>query len=437
MPPRKSERVTEKSKIDLSKHEKLLEVDLQGNANLSNTSTSLKTSTEYFEFQDADLKMEPSIKESEKQSSESDSVQLSAHPNSTKKRIEQIFSRKLKLLIRKVYLMCEIKSGQFFVKNQMKNQYLVAMTLSGLPPHILRIFDPVLVAEGKTLKNSVAMLATWWKNNIGSRMLPTNPKLQLSGARKNKILELKLAFFTKNAYEDDSVKLFALVCHGLGVNVRFVHSLDMLPATGVQKDNGSPSKFQYCPRFWVEFYSAFDERWISVDCIRGLVDERNRLENKTKPHSFVISIDSTECIQDLTEKYATDYLEKSFRLRKDEDKWLKELILRLNSEKVHMKSSLTDLDQISAKEELEKSIEIPKTLSAMKNHPKLMLESQLRKYEVFYPVKKAVGRFKDESVFLREHVKKVRSKDAWLSQCARIVKVKLNIILLNYYLTNI
>jgi hypothetical protein len=69
------------------------------------------------------------------------------------------------------------------------------------------------------------------------------------------------------------------------------------------------------------------------------------------------------------------------------------------------------------------STEIPKTLSSMKNHPTLILESQLRKYEVFYPVQKPVGYFKDEAVYFRENVKKVRSKDAWLSQCARIVKV--------------
>lgn len=425
MPPRKStRRASAKSKVDTSNHNELLEIDLEVKNNIMNMPLSVKTSTEYFEFHDADLKMEPSPKEEREEqehSSEPESVSLPVRRNNQKNSIEQGFSRKLRLLIRKVHLMCEIKSGQFFVKNQMKNQELVAMTLSGLPPHILRIFDPVLVAECKTLKNSVAMLATWWKNNIGSRMLSADPKV-FKITRKRKIIELKLAFFSKSAYEDDSVKLFALVCHGLGVNVRFVHSLNMISASSAQNNSGSPSKLQYCPCFWIEIYSSFDEKWIPVDCIQGLVDERNRLENKLKSHCFVIAIDADGCINDLTEKYATDYLEKSFKLRKDEDKWLKELIVRLNSEKSSIKKTLPDRDRISAQEQ-KKLVEIPKTLSTIKNHPTLMLESQLRKYEVFYPATKPVGHFKDEAVFLRENVKKVRSKDAWLSQCARIVKV--------------
>lgn len=52
-----------------------------------------------------------------------------------------------------------------------------------------------------------------------------------------------------------------------------------------------------------------------------------------------------------------------------------------------------------------------------------MLASQLRKYEVFYPVTEPVGFFRDEPVHLRAHVQKVRSRDAWLNQCARVVKV--------------
>ena len=88
------------------------------------------------------------------------------------------------------------------------------------------------------------------------------------------------------------------------------------------------------PRFWLEVYSNLEQKWITVDCIQGFVDEKN-LDNKSKPHSFVIAVDENGLLYDLTEKYSSDYLEKSFKLRKDEDKWLKELIEHLNSRNSH------------------------------------------------------------------------------------------------------
>ena len=416
MPPRKSKRTT-KSKIDLSKHSEIEEIELEPH---ETKALLIQTPTEYFEFHDADLKND-GVDEKEA-SSEPESIPPSVRSERNSKSGPQNLSRKIKLLVRKVHIICELASSHFFVKKYVKNPELMGLILSCLPPHILRILDPVLIAEGKTLKNSIAMMATWWKNNIGLRMLPSGPQVK-SLHSKSKEIELKSAFFKKSAYEDDYVMLFALVCHGLGINVRLVHSLDLMPASTSQKMKESNSKFQYCPRFWIEFYSKLEEKWITVDCVQGLVDERNRLGNAMKPHSFVLSVDTDGIFYDLTENYSSNYLEKSFRLRKDEDKWLKEFMAKLNSQNKSFVKNLPKHDNIKNKKDEKTAIEIPKTLAGVKNHPILMLESQLKKYEVFYPITEPVGYFKDESVFLRINVKKVRSKDAWLSQCARIVKV--------------
>lgn len=387
-----------------------------------------KTSIEYFEFHDEDLK-----EKTQTQNIDETFCPVSNQITVKKTSIYNIISHKTRLSMRKVHLICEIASAKFFVENYLRNHELTAVTLSLLPPHILRIFDPIMISEGKTLKNSLAMLATWWKNNIGLRMLPckrSHSNFLSCLSRKYNIIGLKAAIFKKSAYEDDSVKLFAIICCGLGIKVRLIHSLDMILATGTHNVTENNTKFQYVPCHWIEIYSNLDKRWVSIDCIQGAVDELNRLENKLKPHCFVISVDMDGFIHDLTKKYAFKFEERSYKLRKNEDKWLKSFIESINSHKHSFLKFLPDVDN-NPDESLNRlsKFDIPKTLSAIKNHPNLMLASQLKKYEVFYPCPISVGVFKDESVFLKENVKKVRSRDAWLSQCARVIKVYLFILI--------
>lgn len=418
MPPRRTRKGKKSEEVEQinSNHEEISEIDVEPQETIV---SKLQSSTEYFEFDDLDLKAKYTEEEDSKEIvSDTGPISSPSRPSSPR----QTFSRKVKLLIRKAHLICELKSAQIFVLKQLTNNELTALALSCLPSHILRIFDPFIISEGKTLKNSLAMFATWWKNNIGSRMVQFG-KQTFKLQPFNKIFELKSALLTKSAYEDDSVRLFAIICNGLGLKIRFVHSLDLMPATITKTTPENSKRFQHVPRFWLEVYLSLEQKWVTVDCIQGFVDEKNSLDNKSKPHSFVIAVDGNGLLYDLTEKYSSDYLEKSFKLRKDEDKWLKELIDHLNSRNNHKLKGLIDRDSKNLDNESKLSIEIPKTLSAIKNHPVLMLESQLKKYEVFYPVSEPVGYFKDEAVFLKENVKKVRSKDAWLSQCARVVKV--------------
>lgn len=216
-----------------------------------------------------------------------------------------------------------------------------------------------------------------------------------------------------------------MVLNALGVNVRFVHSLELLSAsTAVKSAKTEDSKsFQYTPHYWLEVYAPFEKRWFCLNCIDGSVDEKGKLENKSFVHSFVLAVDRDGRIHDLTTKYASDYTGKSFKLRKDEDKWLAACISYFNTRIRTKHACLPDVEA-SAPFTNNEVIEIPKTLAAIKNHPTLMLGSQLKKYEVFYPVCEPVGFFKDEPVFLKANVQRVRSRDAWLSQHARVVKVK-------------
>ena len=412
---RKSRKVAEVEKIALN-HEEISEINVEPQEEIF---SNVQNSTGYFEFHDLDLKPSQEDEDSKEKVSDTDLIASSTRRSSFP---SQIFSRKIKLLIRKAYLVCELKSAQIFVTKQLTNNELTALALSCVPPHILRIFDPVIISEGKTLKNSLAMFATWWKNNFGSRIVQIG-KQNFKISPFNKVFELKSALLTKSAYEDDLVRLFTIICYGLGLKIRFIHSLDLIPATVVKTATDNSKAFKHVPRYWLEVYSNLDQKWITIDCIQGHIEEKNLLDNKSKPHSFVLAVDGNGLFYDLTEKYSSDYQEKSFKLRKDEDKWLKEFIVQLNLNNNYESKVLIERDSIQPVNESKQAIEIPKTVSAIKIHPILMLETQLKKYEVFYPVTKPFGYFKDEAVFLKENVKKVRSRDAWLSQCARVVKV--------------
>ncbi len=217
-----------------------------------------------------------------------------------------------------------------------------------------------------------------------------------------------------------------------------MHSVQLMSASTASKAKNENDSFQYVPCWWVEVYASFEERWITIDCIQGAVEERNRLEsrNHVHAHAFVLAVDVDGRLYDLTRKYASDFEGKTFKLRKDEDKWLGTCLTELNFRASRTLIGLPDREARPALRPLEGVPEIPKTLAAIKNHSILMLASQLKKYEVFYPIQKPAGLFKDEPVFLRESVQKVRSKDAWLSQCARVVKVSRSLqhpLCLNHY----
>lgn len=65
---------------------------------------------------------------------------------------------------------------------------------------------------------------------------------------------------------------------------------------------------------------------------------------------------------------------------------------------------------------------IPEKLAGFHLHGKFVLESKLKKYEVFWPNDDIVGEFKGEKIHLRKNLQKVRSKDAWYTQFARTLK---------------
>lgn len=117
-------------------------------------------------------------------------------------------SRRLRLLMRKTHLMSAVASLRHFCMRELQHGEMIALAVSTVPAHILRIFDPSMMADGRSVKNSVVMLATWWKNNIGLRLLPRlSDKTHVGTRGPSKSASLRMALSTKSAYEDDYVKV--------------------------------------------------------------------------------------------------------------------------------------------------------------------------------------------------------------------------------------
>ncbi len=181
---------------------KLLQMPPRRSSRKATTSTNEPepaVSGEYFEIGLADLKALPVVT-----SSEPDSTVIEI--SSDEAEAPQL-SRKARLQLRRVHLMTEMVALRLFTRQIWNPSELAAMAVSVLPAHILRIFDPVTLGTlegGKSLKNCVGMLATWWKNNFGLRMTGSEA-LNPANFKSVKMTQLKAALLNKSAYEDDYV----------------------------------------------------------------------------------------------------------------------------------------------------------------------------------------------------------------------------------------
>lgn len=90
------------------------------------------------------------------------------------------------------------------------------------------------------------------------------------------------------------------------------------------------------------------------------------------------------------------------------------------------KIEIESRDFSALKDTKEDEIEVPTSRKQLKNHPIFILESDLKKYEVLHP-KDVAGFFENEPVYFRKNVQKIRSKEAWLTQFGRVIKVRCNI----------
>ena len=113
-----------------------------------------------------------------------------------------IFPRNMRLKMRKAHLilsMAALKHALLLPRWHLGASLVAAQAVSFLPKHILRIFDKRMLEDGKSLKNSMFMLANWWKNNFQIKVATR------SWENTQLLYRLRAALLKKSAIAEDYV----------------------------------------------------------------------------------------------------------------------------------------------------------------------------------------------------------------------------------------
>lgn len=367
------------------------------------------------------------------------------------------FDRALRLAARHTHLSCLLfaySRKSLFLGTPI----LKAETLSRVPSHLLRQFSPEIIADGRTLINALSMLANWWKNSI-KRTSHQDKSKSKAGLRHD--IRFRLVSEIKMGTDEDLVAVFVVILRSLTLKTRLVCSLQPLlvhpieplsldveteappvpisrPRITQQKVPGgmavirhstkdSPTKGRsqviFPPKFWCEVLHPCENRWIAVDCLRGIVNDRLSMEppalssklTHQNQHLFLIAYDEKGRAVDVSRRYTSRFYGVTAKLRRHDDIILNEVLPLLkghiSDSEAHELANLVDGEPL------------PKTLAGFRGHGRYLLESQVKKYEIFWPPEAGiVGEFRGETVRLRSVVQKIRSKEAWYRQFGRIIK---------------
>lgn len=191
------------------------------------------------------------------------------------------------------------------------------------------------------------------------------------------------------------------------------------------------------PVFWLEVLDEAHQKWMPVDpLVTGTINKPSAFEppasDAENMMTYVMAFESDGAIRDVTRRYTKWYLAKVRKNRVESteggEKWLRRV------RRFYSRGWNTDLDQIEDIElqNIEGREPMPSSIVDFKDHPRYVLERDLRRNEVLvnpHEVGKVPagrdaknGRKKLESVYRRNDVKTVRSADNWY-RLGREVKI--------------
>lgn len=169
---------------------------------------------------------------------------------------------------------------------------------------------------------------------------------------------------------------------------------------------------------WLEVYLEKEEKWICVDCLHGTVNKPSTcFKAATKPVTYVVGIDNSGHINDVTRRYDPEWMTRTRKRRVDQEWWEETLGPFRNH---NMKQEDREEAEFEAKL-LDKPL--PTSITEFKNHPLYALKRHLLKYEAIYPESAAIlGYCRGEAVYSRSCVQTLHSRDTWLKE-ARVVRL--------------
>ncbi|XP_050814324.1 DNA repair protein complementing XP-C cells isoform X2 [Gopherus flavomarginatus] len=169
---------------------------------------------------------------------------------------------------------------------------------------------------------------------------------------------------------------------------------------------------------WLEIFVEREDRWVCVDCVRGIVGQPSLcFKYATKPVSYIVGIDSNGHVKDITQRYDPAWMTSTRKCRVDPQWWEDTL--------EPYRSPFVEREKKEEREFLVKLQDqpLPTAIGDYKNHPLYALKRHILKYEAIYPETAAIiGYCRGEAVYSRDCVHTLHSRDTWLKQ-ARVVRI--------------
>ncbi|XP_044729023.1 DNA repair protein complementing XP-C cells homolog [Chrysoperla carnea] len=188
-------------------------------------------------------------------------------------------------------------------------------------------------------------------------------------------------------------------------------------STDDDEDDKDKKKKRVGNDIWVEVFVEEEEKWISVDVVKGQVHCVQELHTRaTQPVIYVVAWNNNGTLKDVTSRYSKNWNTVTRKLRDDPTWWNR--TLKPYQEKKNAREK--EEDEELARQQLDQPL--PTAISEYKNHPLYALKRHLLKFEAIYPPDSpTLGFVRNEPVYARECVHTLHSREIWVKQ-ARVVK---------------
>ncbi len=124
-------------------------------------------------------------------------------------------------------------------------------------------------------------------------------------------------------------------------------------------------------------------------------------------------------VSDVTHTYLDEF-QAMVKFRIDQNWWLEELY-RWSAKAIPQSLwTCIERDETACAERVD-SMEIPKTMNAIKNHPRYCMERFVTKYQAIHP-KEPVGELHGEAIYLREHLHVLHTRDKWTREQREVME---------------
>ncbi|KZT42654.1 Rad4-domain-containing protein, partial [Sistotremastrum suecicum HHB10207 ss-3] len=177
------------------------------------------------------------------------------------------------------------------------------------------------------------------------------------------------------------------------------------------------------PTMWTEVFSRADMRWLPVDPIRNIVNQRQKLEphpqDKANRMVYVVAFEEDGFARDVTFRYAKAFGGVTVKSRPGgklrTDGWW-ESVMSMVTRPYRLKRDDIEDEEFVIKQVTEG---MPTSMTGFKDHPVYVLERHIRQTEVIHP-KREVGKFRGESVYHRSNVLALKSSENWMRVGRRV-----------------